>query len=46
LIFQVLHGDIKPENILLRKDRRLKLADFGFSQILSPDETEGKVLIN
>ena len=42
----IIHGDIKPENLLLTKDHHLKIADFGVSFILN-DETcpnkDGKI---
>ncbi|MGQ0613555.1 MAG: protein kinase domain-containing protein [Planctomycetaceae bacterium] len=31
----VVHGDLKPENVLLRLDGGVKLADFGLSRILA-----------
>lgn len=30
---QVVHKDIKPDNILMCNDHRLKIADFGISKI-------------
>ena len=36
----VLHLDIKPGNIMLTPDDRVKLADFGLSKILHPDTNQ------
>lgn len=36
----VVHGDIKPENMLLSGDGSLKISDFGQSQILSEGESK------
>lgn len=36
----VVHGDIKPENMLLSGDGSLKISDFGQSQILSDGESK------
>ncbi|VAI41438.1 unnamed protein product [Triticum turgidum subsp. durum] len=36
----VLHGDIKPANILLDENFRPKISDFGISRFLSADETQ------
>ncbi len=34
----VLHGDVKPSNILLDPDGNVKVADFGLSSIVYPDD--------
>ncbi|CAD8105046.1 unnamed protein product [Paramecium primaurelia] len=39
----IAHMDIKPENLLLNQELRLKIADFGVSQIMDDDLVKSKI---
>ncbi|MGB3469175.1 MAG: serine/threonine-protein kinase [Cyclobacteriaceae bacterium] len=36
----IIHGDIKPSNILIRENGQVKLTDFGIAQLLEEDTTQ------
>ncbi|KAK3136150.1 hypothetical protein QOZ80_5BG0428830 [Eleusine coracana subsp. coracana] len=38
----VVHGDVKPSNVLLDADLRARLADFGLAQFKSDPDADGK----
>jgi predicted ATPase len=37
----IVHGDIKPENIMVRSDGYVKVLDFGVSRLVSPELARG-----
>jgi len=36
--YDVVHRDVKPENLLISKENILKLCDFGFARILPKND--------
>ncbi|HVO56845.1 MAG TPA: serine/threonine-protein kinase [Dongiaceae bacterium] len=39
----VIHGDVKPANILITAEGRVKLTDFGMARVARPDVAGGKL---
>lgn len=42
---KILHRDIKPDNIFLNQDLRVKIGDFGISKILDESEEVAQSVI-
>jgi len=42
----ILHRDIRPENIMIDNNGELKIIDFGFGKVLSDTNTENSIILN
>lgn len=42
----ILHRDIRPENIMIDNNGDLKIIDFGFGKVLSDTNTENSIILN
>ncbi|MEM7054519.1 MAG: serine/threonine-protein kinase, partial [Pseudomonadota bacterium] len=40
----IVHADIKPSNVLVESDARVRLVDFGIARLTQTDQTEPKLL--
>ncbi len=40
----IIHGDVKPANILISEERRIKLTDFGMARLASRDSADSSLL--
>ena len=41
-----MHRDLKPQNILVSRDGRLKIADFGYASLFLEKDGKGKLNAN
>ena len=41
----IIHGDVKPENIMVREDGQVKLLDFGLARRIGPGEADAAITL-